>query len=93
MFGPKYDMVGGDAYGKGSWAPCIRYHDGTFYVLFTIPSNGPAGGTSYVSRAANPAGPWTINSLEVNLYDPGLFFDDDGKVYVVHGQISIVCTN
>jgi beta-xylosidase len=92
IFGPQYDMAGGDAYGKGSWAPSIRYHDGMFYVLFTIPSKGPAAGTSYVSRATNPAGPWTINSLGVNLYDPGLFFDDDGKVYVLHGQLSIVCT-
>ena len=92
IFGPRYDMVGGDAYGKGSWAPSIRYHGGTFYVLFTVPSKGPAAGTSYISRATNPAGPWTLNSLEVNLYDPGLFFDDDGKVYVLHGQSSIVCT-
>ncbi|MGB8353246.1 MAG: glycoside hydrolase 43 family protein [Chthoniobacteraceae bacterium] len=92
IFGPTYDMGDGDAYGKGSWAPCIRYHDGTFYVLFTVPSNGPAAGTSYISRATNPAGPWTINSLGVNLYDPGLFFDDNGKVYVVHGQQRICCT-
>jgi len=92
MFGPQYDMVGGDSYGKGSWAPSIRYHNGMFYVLFTIPSKGPAAGITYVSRAKNPAGPWTINSLGANLYDPGLFFDDDGKAYVLHGQKSIVCS-
>lgn len=92
VFGPKYDMVDGDSYGKGSWAPSIRFHDGTFYVLFTIPITGPGAGTTYVSRATNPAGPWKINCLGVNLYDPGLFFDDDGKVYVLHGQNRIVCS-
>ena len=92
IFGPQYDMAGGDAYGKGSWAPSIRFYDGMFYVLFTVPTKGPAAGITYISRARNPTGPWMINSLGVNLYDPGLFFDDDGKVYVLHGQNSIGCT-
>ena len=27
-----------------------------------------------------------MNAIDANLYDPGLFFDDDGRVYVFHGQ-------
>src|SRR5580698_1334463 len=32
-FGPAYRLEGGNIYGRGIWAPCIRYHDGTFYVF------------------------------------------------------------
>lgn len=84
---PKYNMEGGDRYGLGSWAPSIRYHDRTFYVLYNTNDHG-----AYVSRATNPAGPWEVNSLGVKLYDPGLFFDDDGAVWVVSGQSTLTLT-
>lgn len=77
----RYNMQGGERYGLGSWAPSIRYHDGMFYVLYNTNDHG-----AFVSRASNPAGPWTVNALGVTLYDPGLFFDDDGRVWVVSGQ-------
>src|SRR5689334_11604785 len=32
-FGPAFRLEGGNIYGKGIWAPCIRYHDGTFYIF------------------------------------------------------------
>src|SRR4029079_14621652 len=31
--GPAYRLEGGSIYGRGIWAPCIRYHDGMFYVF------------------------------------------------------------
>src|SRR5438477_5570730 len=34
--GPNYRLEGGNIYGKGIWAPCIRYHNGTFYVFANV---------------------------------------------------------
>jgi alpha-N-arabinofuranosidase len=65
----------------GIFAPTIRYHAGTFYMITTNVSHG---GTFYVT-AKDPAGPW---SEPVWLHvpgggiDPSLLFDDDGKVYL-----------
>jgi alpha-N-arabinofuranosidase len=63
----------------GIYAPTLRYHDGTFYMVTTNVSHG---GHFYVT-ATNPAGPWSepIWVREHGDIDPSLFFDDDGKVY------------
>jgi len=31
---------GKEAYGQGIWAPCIRYHNGTFYIFSNINRHG-----------------------------------------------------
>ncbi|MDH7599820.1 MAG: glycoside hydrolase family 43 protein [Sedimentisphaerales bacterium] len=63
----------------GIYAPTIRHHNGTFYMITT---NVGGGGHFYVT-AVDPAGPWSdpiwIKGDEG--IDPSLFFDDDGKVY------------
>ena len=62
----------------GIYAPTIRYHDGTFYMVNT---NVDGGGNFYVT-AKDPAGPWSepvwLDKADI---DPSLFFDDDGVVY------------
>lgn len=64
----------------GIFAPTIRYHDGTFYVVTT---NVWGIGNFYVT-AADPAGPWSEpHLLDREGIDPSLFFDDDGKVYYI----------
>ena len=37
---PRYNMVGGNRYGGGVWAPAIRKHNGRFYVYFPTPNEG-----------------------------------------------------
>jgi xylan 1,4-beta-xylosidase len=66
--------------GLNLFAATIRYHDGTFYMINT---NLAGGGNFYVT-ATNPAGPWS-DPIWVNVQgiDPDLFFDDNGKVYVI----------
>jgi xylan 1,4-beta-xylosidase len=61
------------------YAPTIRYHDGTFYVINTLV--GRKG--NFIVTATNPAGPWSDPHWLENApgIDPSLFFDDDGKVY------------
>lgn len=64
----------------GIFAPTIRYHDGTFYMVTT---NVWGPGHFYVT-ATNPAGPWSEPVwLERPGIDPSLFFDDDGTVYYI----------
>ena len=66
--------------GLNIFATTIRYHEGTFYMITT---NIGAEGNFYVT-AKNPAGPWSDPILiQAQGIDPDLFFDDDGKAYVI----------
>ena len=38
--GPAYRLEGGNIYGRGIWAPCIRYHDGLFYIFSNVNGAG-----------------------------------------------------
>ena len=90
---PRYDMQGGNLYLNGSWANSLRYHNGKFYVAFCTPYGwGRETGHFSVCEAEKPEGPWKRTIFPEYLYDPGLFFDDDGKVYVVHGQRKLYVT-
>ncbi|AQZ63968.1 Beta-xylosidase [[Actinomadura] parvosata subsp. kistnae] len=65
----------------GVWAPTIRHHDGTFYVVSTVAVNRQ-GSITFVVTATDPAGPWSDPvPLEAEGIDPSLFFDDDGRCW------------
>lgn len=66
---------------RGIFAPVIREHAGTFYVITTVADQG-----NFIVTASDPAGPWSdpIWLRDVDGIDPSLFFDDDGKAYVVN---------
>lgn len=79
------DMMpfGGNSLSNGGiYAPQISYHNGTFYVINTCVGCGG----NFVVTAKDPAGPWSkpIWLPHIGGIDPSLFFDDDGKVYIVH---------
>jgi xylan 1,4-beta-xylosidase len=65
----------------GIYAPTIRYHDGTFYMVTT---NVTGGGHFYV-HTRDPYGEWSepvwVEGVEI---DPSLFFDDDGRAYFTY---------
>ncbi|KAB8194085.1 family 43 glycosylhydrolase [Nonomuraea phyllanthi] len=66
----------------GIWAPTIRHHDGTFYVVSTLARNR-RGELTFVVTADDPAGPWSDPvPLEAEGIDPSLFFDDDGRCWL-----------
>ena len=74
---------------KGIYAPTIRHHDGTFYMVTT----NVEGGGSFIVTTKDPAGEWSDPVwLEHPDIDPSLLFDDDGTVYVTSSgnQQSIV---
>ena len=89
----RYDMQNGQLYLNGSWANTIRYNNGKFYVGFCTPYGlGTETGHFSFCEADKPEGPWKRTIFPEYLYDPGLFFDDNGKVYVVHGQGKLLIT-
>lgn len=78
--GPAFRLEDGRGiYGRGIWAPCIRYHNGMFYIFSNI--NG-AGLHVFRSRSIN--GPWEHNQLP-GRHDMSVLFDDDGKIYIISG--------
>ncbi len=69
----------------GIFAPTIRYHEGTFYMITTDVS----GAGHFFVTAKDPSGPWSDPIfVEGPGFDPDLFFDDDGKVYFSREDIT-----
>jgi beta-xylosidase len=74
---------GKNAYGRGSWASCIRYHNDTFYVS-TFSST--TGKTYIWSTKDIEKGSWKEISFSPSFHDNTLVFDDDGRVYLIYGN-------
>lgn len=86
-FHRSYNLEGGHRYSHGQWATSIKYHNSRFYLLFITLDEG-----GFLCTASKAEGPWEIRKLPKGFYDPGLFFDDDGKIYVTHGYSKISIT-
>jgi beta-xylosidase len=83
-----YNLLNGEnRYSHGQWASSLRYKDGEFYIMFNTLDEG-----GYMLTATDPAGQWNLQKLSRSYYDPGLFFDENGKNYVVHGINTIQIT-
>ncbi len=67
---------------QGVYAPDLSWHDGIFYLLNTCTGCGG----NYLLTARNPAGPWSdpVWLPDVDGIDTSLFFDDDGRAWIVH---------
>ncbi|HEX2534075.1 MAG TPA: glycoside hydrolase 43 family protein, partial [Chitinophagaceae bacterium] len=77
---------GKNAYGAGSWASSLRYHKGTYYVSTFAQTTG----RTYVFTTRDiEKGPWKAASFPPSYHDHSLFFDDDGRVYLVYGAGTI----
>ena len=77
----------GEIYGEGIWAPAIRYANGQFYVFSNINGKGLQCYTSKDIR-----GPWKHHNMKGRIYDLSVLFDDDGKIYAIHGYGEVHCT-
>ena len=70
-------------HGEGVWAPCLRHHDGKFWIFYPDPDHG-----IFVITAERFDGPWTAPALLLpgkGIIDPTPLWDDDGKAYLLHG--------
>lgn len=74
---------GQNAYGRGSWASCLRYHNETFYVSTFSSTTGK----TYIWSAKDiEKGPLKEISFSPSFHDHTLVFDDDGRVYLIYGN-------
>jgi beta-xylosidase len=70
-------------HGDGVWAPCLRYHDGKFWIFYPDPDLG-----IFVTTAERFGGPWSAPQLLLpgkGIIDPTPLWDDDGKAWLLHG--------
>lgn len=73
---------GKSTYGRGSWASSIRYHNGTYYVSTFAQTTGK----TYIFTTKDiEKGPWKMFSFSPSYHDHTLWFDDDGRVYLIYG--------
>jgi len=74
---------GQSTYGRGSWASSIRYNKGTYYVTTFAQTTGK----TYIYTTKNlEKGPWVKHSFAPSLHDHSLFFDEDGRIYMIYGN-------
>ncbi len=77
---PRLNMSSGQsAYGQGSWASSIRYHEDTYYVSTFSNTTGK----TYVYRTKDiENGSWQTDVIDAHLHDSSLFFDDGGAYFI-----------
>jgi beta-xylosidase len=73
----QYDLKDGTAYRMGVFAPSLRHHNGTFYIVVT-----PVKQNTRVYYAKAIAGPWQYHELDRAAFDPGLHIEPDGTGYI-----------
>ena len=73
----------------GLFAPTIRHHRGTWYLVCTL-VHGTGRRGNFVLTASDPAGPWSdpVWLDEVDGIDPSLFFDDDDRLWLCGTRLS-----
>ena len=75
-------------YGSGSWAACLRYHNGVYYVCFSCNDMNQF----YVYKTVDiENGPWVRSVIPGLHHDPSLLFDGD-RVFVIYGNGDIQIT-
>lgn len=80
---------GKSTYGRGSWASSLRFNNGMYYLTTFAQTTGK----TYIFTTKDiEKGPWKRVSFTPSYHDHSLFFDDDGRVYLVYGngKLSIV---
>jgi xylan 1,4-beta-xylosidase len=82
---PDQLRLNSDNISGGLFAPTIRYHNGTFYVVVVNMSTRE----TLIVTAEDPAGEWSEAHVIPGIYfDPSLFWDDDGKAYLIYNVMS-----
>jgi len=73
---------GKSTYGRGSWASSLRLHNGTYYVTTFAQTTGK----TYIYTTKDiEHGSWKVSAFKPAYHDHSLFFDDDGRVYLIYG--------
>ena len=75
-------------YGKGMWAASLKFHNGLFYVCFVANDTHK----TYLFTSSSIQGPWKKSNIQGFYHDMSLFWDDDGRVFAIHGNMNIHLT-
>jgi beta-xylosidase len=74
---------GQSSYGRGSWASSLRYCNGSYYLSTFAQTTGK----TYIYTTKDiEKGPWKEHSFKPAYHDHTLFFDDDGRAYLIYGS-------
>ena len=71
------------SHGNGVWAPCIRYHNGEYFIYWGDPDYGVM-----MVKTKDPRGQWTKPLCVIpgkGMIDTSPLWDDDGRCYLVNG--------
>ncbi|WP_288319042.1 glycoside hydrolase family 43 protein [Xylanibacter caecicola] len=71
------------SHGNGVWAPCIRYHNGEFYIYWGDPDHGV-----FMVKTKDPAGEWEEPVCVIpgeGMIDTTPLWDEDGRCYLANG--------
>ena len=92
------ELVNPDSSTTTTWAPDVEYYDGTYYMYYSLTA-GFGKNESAIGRveAESPLGPYINNTIIVNsvganratdpnCIDPELFYDKDGRLWMVYGS-------
>ncbi|WP_460765232.1 glycoside hydrolase family 43 protein [Niabella terrae] len=84
--GAAFALMPGTAFGsRGFWAPQVWHRNDKFYMAYV------ANEQIAIASAGSPEGPFTGNDpidFDQKNIDPYVFFDDDGKTYLYHVDIT-----
>lgn len=71
------------SHGNGVWAPCIRHHNGEFYIYWGDPDHGV-----FMVKTKDPAGEWEEPVCVIpgaGMIDTTPLWDEDGRCYLANG--------
>lgn len=86
-FGPAYNLDGGSAYVRGTWASFLGYRKSnqTFYWGGCVDFK-----KTYIYTAKAAEGPWQQHAvLDKCYYDAGMLVDDDDTMYIAYGNTTL----
>ena len=79
-------LNGKSCYGYGQWAASLKYHNGKYIAFFASNDQGK----SYIFQTDDiEHGTWKKYTINGVYHDASLFFDDDGKNYLIYGSGTI----
>jgi len=82
---PSQLNLDGAGVSRGLFAPAISYYNNKFYLVCTLIDKGG----NFIVTADRAEGPWSdpVWLPQVNGIDPSLFFDTNGKAYILFNSI------
>jgi beta-xylosidase len=81
---PELNLTDGQStYGRGSWASCLRYFDGLFYLSTFAQTTDK----TYIYTTPDiEKGPWTCHELAPAYHDHSILYEEDGHIYMIYGN-------